>query len=377
VRRPDPTLIELVDHIDEVMAAAASPDHDSGKALIGQGLQKRGQDRVVYSRRQVHVAGAVSPMLGRRAERQGGQDQRIDPGAIVDQGRRSAGEFIGEPRVEAHTQMGALLFGAAHRHDGQRAGAGSRRDLGIRQVNKTHDDLQPTAASDPRDRERRRAKRNLGAKSGASPAGYDPTRRPSSERGRREIRPGQTRPLGDTVEVRQDPIRMCPYDPDWAVSFEHERARLASVLATWLSQPLEHIGSTAVPGLVAKPIIDIVAVVEDIERAAVAEAPLRGIGWVPAPEPGDDRERKRSFCMPLVELRTHHLHMVERSSSGWRGWLAFRDYLRTHPEERREYGDLKTHLANEHGADPNQRDAYRAGKGAWIRRVTSRALSEP
>jgi GrpB-like predicted nucleotidyltransferase (UPF0157 family) len=170
---------------------------------------------------------------------------------------------------------------------------------------------------------------------------------------------------------------MCPYDTDWAVSFEYERARLAPVLDPWLSQPIEHIGSTAVPGLVAKPIIDIVAVVGDIDVAAAAEVPLREIGWVAAPEPGDDQERKFSFCMPSVELRTHQLHMVERASSGWRGWLAFRNYLRTHPEASREYGDLKTRLANEHGADPNQRDAYRAGKAAWIRSVTNRALSEP
>jgi GrpB-like predicted nucleotidyltransferase (UPF0157 family) len=77
-----------------------------------------------------------------------------------------------------------------------------------------------------------------------------------------------------------------------------------------------------------------------------------------------------------VELRTRHLHVVERSSLGWRGWLAFRNYLRTHPEVAGEYGDLKTRLANERGGDPNQRDAYRAGKADWIRSVTQRALSE-
>jgi GrpB-like predicted nucleotidyltransferase (UPF0157 family) len=183
------------------------------------------------------------------------------------------------------------------------------------------------------------------------------------------------RDRGETVGMRQDPIRMCPYDPDWAVSFEYERARLTAVLDTWLTRPLEHIGSTSVPGLVAKPIIDMLAVVEDIEAAAAAEVLLREIGWVPAPEPGDDAERKLSFCLSSVELRTHHLHVVERGSSGWQGWLAFRDYLRTHPEAAREYGELKTRLATEHGADPNQRDAYRAGKADWVGSITTRALS--
>jgi GrpB-like predicted nucleotidyltransferase (UPF0157 family) len=175
--------------------------------------------------------------------------------------------------------------------------------------------------------------------------------------------------------MRRDPIRMLPYDPGWAVNFEHERARLAPVLGPWLVQPLEHIGSTAVPGLVAKPIIDMLGVVDDIEAAGAAVATLREVGWVSAPEPGDEAERKLSFCLPSVELRTHHLHVVERASAGWRGWLAFRNYLRTRPALACEYGELKTRLAEEYGADPNQRDAYRAGKATWVASITTRALS--
>jgi GrpB-like predicted nucleotidyltransferase (UPF0157 family) len=175
--------------------------------------------------------------------------------------------------------------------------------------------------------------------------------------------------------MRQDPIRMYPHDPNWAVSFESERQRLTPVLTSWLVRPLEHIGSTAVPGLVSKSIIDIVAVVEDIAPVAEAAVRLGEIGWVEAPEPGDDTARKLQFCTPSTELRTHHMHIVERGSSGWRGWLAFRDYLRSHPDIAWEYGELKTRLAHQHGRDPDQRDAYRAGKAEWVREVTSRALS--
>jgi GrpB-like predicted nucleotidyltransferase (UPF0157 family) len=176
--------------------------------------------------------------------------------------------------------------------------------------------------------------------------------------------------------ARLDPIRMHASDPGWPISFENERRRLATVLAPWLVQPLEHIGSTAVPALVAKPIVDIVAIVGDIDVAAAAGDPLRTLGWVAAPEPEDSLERKLSFCTPSVELRTHHLHVVEHSSPRWRGWLAFRDYLRAHPETAQEYGSLKTRLADDHGGDPNQRDEYRAGKEDWIRAMTIRALSE-
>jgi GrpB-like predicted nucleotidyltransferase (UPF0157 family) len=186
------------------------------------------------------------------------------------------------------------------------------------------------------------------------------------------------RPVRDNeaVAARQDPIRMYPSDPSWQASFEEEQKRLSLVLAPWLVRPLEHIGSTAVPGLIAKPIIDIVAVVEEIDTVGEARVSLLEIGWLAAPEPGDDRERKLSFCTPSVELRTHHLHIVEQSSTRWRSWLAFRDYLRSHPEAAEEYGVLKQRLADENGADPNRRDRYRAGKDPWIRAITERALSE-
>jgi GrpB-like predicted nucleotidyltransferase (UPF0157 family) len=169
---------------------------------------------------------------------------------------------------------------------------------------------------------------------------------------------------------------MCPYDPEWVASFERQRQLLEPILAQWLVQPLEHIGSTAVPGLVAKPIIDIVAVVENITDVAAAQGALREIGWVFAPEPADESERRLSFCTPSEEQRTHHLHIVERSFPEWRGWIAFRNYLRKNPMVAQEYGELKTHLANEHGSDPNQRGKYRAGKSDWVRAVTSVALSE-
>ena len=180
--------------------------------------------------------------------------------------------------------------------------------------------------------------------------------------------------MDETVRVRRDPIRMCPYAPDWATSFEREQVRLTPILQPYLLQPLEHMGSTAVPGLVAKPIIDMVAVVDDISPVMAEEDSLRRIRWLLAPEPADDLERKLSFCTPSREHRTHHLHIVEESFSGWRGWLAFRDYLRKNPDVARGYGELKTDLSVEHGSDPNARDGYRAGKADWVSAVTARAL---
>jgi GrpB-like predicted nucleotidyltransferase (UPF0157 family) len=101
----------------------------------------------------------------------------------------------------------------------------------------------------------------------------------------------------------------------------------------------------------AKPIIDMVAVVSRIADVHDAVDPLRAVGWVDAPEPGDDEHSRHSFCMPTIANRTHHLHVIEESSDGWPGLLAFRDYLRVHPGLASGYAALKRELAAVHGAD--------------------------
>jgi GrpB-like predicted nucleotidyltransferase (UPF0157 family) len=176
--------------------------------------------------------------------------------------------------------------------------------------------------------------------------------------------------------VRLDPIVIEPYDPLWAASFERQRPRVASVLNRWTTRNIEHMGSTAVPGLPAKPIIDMLAVVDDIDAIPDPSTLLEDVEWIHAPEPFDSMERKLSFCFPDIERRTHHLHVVEESSNGWREWLAFRDYLRSHDNEVVAYASLKARLATDHGHDPNERDAYRSGKAGFIRTVTDQALAE-
>jgi GrpB-like predicted nucleotidyltransferase (UPF0157 family) len=174
--------------------------------------------------------------------------------------------------------------------------------------------------------------------------------------------------------MRRDPIVIVDYDPAWPAMFEAERARVQPAMDRWLVRPIEHVGSTAIPGLAAKPIIDMVAVVGDIDAARHAGEALGPLGWIHAPEPGDAAGRRLSFCAPSVAFRTHHLHVVEDESEGWRGWLAFRDHLRLHPEIAADYAALKRNLADRYGADPNERDAYRNGKAAFITNITGRAI---
>ena len=173
--------------------------------------------------------------------------------------------------------------------------------------------------------------------------------------------------------MRLDPIVIGEYDPSWPARFAEQRDAVTGVLRPWLVHDVEHMGSTAVPGLPAKDIVDMLAVVADIDSARDAIASLAEIGWVHAPEPADDAERRLSFCFPGAARRSHHLHVVEEEPDDWRGWLAFRDHLRSHPDVAREYAALKRTLAAEHGHDPNRRDDYRAGKASFIVDVTARA----
>jgi GrpB-like predicted nucleotidyltransferase (UPF0157 family) len=170
--------------------------------------------------------------------------------------------------------------------------------------------------------------------------------------------------------VRRDPIVIQPHDPQWAQDFDVQRAALELVLAGRLVAPVEHIGSTSVPGLPAKPIIDMVAVIDDYAGFTPALPELERIGWVHAPEPGDDGQRKWSACFPSVEYRTHHLHVVERVSASWRDWLLFRDYLRAHADAAERYAALKRELA---AADRSDRPRYRSGKAPLIDELMNQA----
>src|SRR5690242_8440373 len=132
--------------------------------------------------------------------------------------------------------------------------------------------------------------------------------------------------------IRQDTIVIVPYDESWPDLFEQQRSRLAEVLTPWLIGPIEHLGSTAIPGLAAKPIIDMLARVDDHAATTGIVPAMESVGWVHAPEPADAELHRWSFCFPSVARRSHHLHVVEHRSTGWPTWLAFRDHLRAHPE---------------------------------------------
>jgi GrpB-like predicted nucleotidyltransferase (UPF0157 family) len=159
------------------------------------------------------------------------------------------------------------------------------------------------------------------------------------------------------------PISVVPYDPEWQRVFESESQVLEHTLAPWLKDGIHHVGSTAVPGLAAKPIIDMVAGVRDFEEARAAFEPLREESYVHAPHrPGIAHH----FAKPSASEARYGLHLTEPGSDLWRERLAFRDALRRDTALAREYEALKLRLAREHGDDAA---AYTAGKRAFVARI--------
>lgn len=159
-----------------------------------------------------------------------------------------------------------------------------------------------------------------------------------------------------------------PYDPDWPRQFGAERALLAQVLAPWLTGDIHHVGSTAVPGLAAKPIVDMMAGVDNLAEARAAFGPLAAHGYVHAPHrPGISHH----FAKPLIQVSEarYGLHLTEPGSDLWRERLAFRDALRGDAALAAEYAVLKLRLAQEHAADLV---AYTAGKRELVGRVLAR-----
>ena len=168
------------------------------------------------------------------------------------------------------------------------------------------------------------------------------------------------------------PVHIVAYDPSWPTRFEAERTALAEILGQWLTGPIEHVGSTAVPGLSAKPVIDIMAAVGSLDASRDALPLLQKFGYRYAPYRPDEMHW---LCKPDFAQRTHHLHLVPFRSALWEERIRFRDCLRSTPTIAAEYAALKYRLARIH---PSDREAYTAAKGPFIARVLHRlAEQEP
>jgi GrpB-like predicted nucleotidyltransferase (UPF0157 family) len=150
----------------------------------------------------------------------------------------------------------------------------------------------------------------------------------------------------------------------WDAAYERERPRIVAALGKLIAG-IEHVGSTAIPNVPAKPILDILVGVEDFDEARVCIAPMLAIAYDYRGENGIPR---RHYFVK-GDPRTHHVHMVEVGSDTWNATLRFRDLLRTHPDVAGEYAREKERLAAAYSDD---RETYQREKDRVVERILGR-----
>jgi GrpB-like predicted nucleotidyltransferase (UPF0157 family) len=162
-----------------------------------------------------------------------------------------------------------------------------------------------------------------------------------------------------------EPVQIEEPDPNWRERGSMLATAIAVALAPWLTRPVEHVGSTSVPGLAAKPVIDLQAATADLDCAEAVAIELAPTGWHFVPPELDQHPWRRFFVLVKDDRRAAHLHLIQEGQARWDEQIAFRDALRTDARLVTEYADLKRDLAVKHRDD---REAYTQAKAAFIRR---------
>jgi GrpB-like predicted nucleotidyltransferase (UPF0157 family) len=165
-------------------------------------------------------------------------------------------------------------------------------------------------------------------------------------------------------------VIVVPYDPQWTEEFARASAEIKTALGDTLLE-IHHIGSTAIPGMWAKPVIDLLPVVEDLAALDARAAEMESLGYEVMGEFGIPGRRYFRRDNAAGE-RTHHVHAFQRGSPHVVRHLAFRDFMRAHPESAREYAELKCRLAAAH---PDDIEAYMDGKDAFVKRMEAQAVA--
>jgi GrpB-like predicted nucleotidyltransferase (UPF0157 family) len=171
--------------------------------------------------------------------------------------------------------------------------------------------------------------------------------------------------VDEVLGLERGYVRLIRYQSEWARLFELEKSRLQLALGDGVLD-IQHIGSTAVPGLVAKPILDIAIAVCDFESARSLIPAIESIGYTYRGEVGIPR---RHYFVK-GDPRTHHIHMLEQASQEWTHLLIFRNTLQDDPNLAQQYANLKERLAAQY---PNDREAYLKGKAVFIEDVINKA----
>jgi len=157
------------------------------------------------------------------------------------------------------------------------------------------------------------------------------------------------------------------YDPNWPLLFEAERYELMEAIGHYVAN-IQHIGSTAVPGLAAKPVVDIMVGLRRLLDAQDCILPIEAMGYEYFPELELEKgfEDRRYFRKSAGGIRTHQIHVIEINSDFWKRTLLFRDHLRTHTQSANDYATLKKELAKQF---ENDREGYTNAKTDFIESI--------
>ncbi len=177
--------------------------------------------------------------------------------------------------------------------------------------------------------------------------------------------------IRDVIGLARGTVQLHSYLPDWKTLFEQEATLLRSAMGSAARQ-VEHVGSTAINGMWAKPIIDLVVVVHSLDEAGSWIQVLRTLGY--EHRSNDDVPDRLFFVKGPQTRRTHHLSLAEVTSKFYREKILFREYLRAHRAAFDEYLELKKKLAFLY---PKDRESYTAGKSAFVERIISLANECP
>lgn len=165
----------------------------------------------------------------------------------------------------------------------------------------------------------------------------------------------------------QEVVVIVDYNPDWPAMYEQEKVRILAIIGNHVVD-IQHAGSTAIEGLAAKPVIDILIGVADLLLVERTVEPLQGLGYVYKGENGI--ARRHFFYRNVAGKRAFHIHMMETNHDEWNKMRLFRDYLRLHSEDARHYGDLKRELATQYGED---RVGYTDAKASFVEAILVKA----
>lgn len=163
--------------------------------------------------------------------------------------------------------------------------------------------------------------------------------------------------------MKRAPVTLSEYDPEWPRRFEEEKQFLLGVAGAYLQGSIEHVGSTAVPGLVSKPVIDVMFGVKSLSESAPAIDIITAARYEYSPYKTDVMHW---FCKPSDAHRTHHLHLIPHESALWNERIRFRDLLRSDIRLAEEYAALKRELAIRYKDD---RETYTQEKWPFIQRA--------